>query len=189
VILWRRLDTPGHDACVLSGTDVEWQLDGTAVFSHEGAPARLTYSLACDRAWRARRGQVTGWIGTKPISFDITRSNDGVWTRNGAVVLAVKGCVDLDLGFTPATNLSQIRRLGLAEGQGADATVAWLDVTSGALRLLGQWYERRSESTYWYEAPQFNYTGLLEVSPAGFVRRYPGLWEVDEASDPPPDAP
>jgi hypothetical protein len=158
------------------------------VFAHEGAPARLDYKLTCDGSWRTQRGEVTGWIGADPVELAIARSSEGVWTRNGVAVPALGACVDLDLGFTPATNLSQIRRLALAEGQGADAPVAWLDVISGELDILLQRYERRSAFTYWYEAPRFEYAALLEVSPVGFVRRYPGLWEVQAASDPPPDA-
>jgi hypothetical protein len=177
-IMWRRLDTPGHDACRLSETDDGWRLEGSAVFVHEGAPARLGYDLACDRSWRTRRGAVEGWVGAEPVDLVITRSAAGVWTLDGAVVRGLEACVDLDLGFTPATNLSQLRRLALAEGQAADAPVAWLDISSGALELLPQRYERRSRLTYWYEAARFNYAALLEVDELGFVRRYPGLWEV-----------
>jgi hypothetical protein len=177
--LWRRLDTPGHDACSLRQRETGWELDGTAVFAHEGAPARLAYKLACDDSWRTQSGDVTGVLGTEPIDINITRSAEGIWIRNGAVVPGLEACVDLDLGFTPATNLFQLRRLALNEGQAADAPVAWLDVSTGALDLLLQRYERRSPSTYWCEAPRFNYAALLEVSPLGFVLRYPGLWEAE----------
>jgi len=177
-ILWSRLDTPGHDACLLTKDGAGWKLEGHAVFAHEGRPARLAYELMCDGSWRTKRGAVTGSLGTEPIAFDVTRSPDGTWTRDGAAVRGLEGCVDLDLGFTPATNLSQLRRLALAEGQAADAPVAWLDISRGALERLHQRYERRSKLTYWYEAPRFGYAALLEVDALGFVRRYPGLWEV-----------
>ena len=177
-ILWSRLDTPGHDACRLRESDAGWQLDGSAAFVHEGLPAQLAYSLTCDRAWHTRRGQVSGWIGSEELALDITRSADGIWTCNGAVVPGLGDCVDLDLGFTPAANLSQLRRIALAEGQGADVPAAWLDVSTRNLEVLLQRYERRSASTYWYEAPRFNYAALLEVDAVGFVRRYPGLWEA-----------
>jgi hypothetical protein len=188
-ILWSRLDTPGHDACSLRENDVGWQLDGAAVFLHEGVPARLTYNVTCDGSWRTRSGEIDGWVGTEPIAFSITRSAEGMWTRNGDAVPGLEDCVNLDLGFSPATNLFQLRRLALAEGQAADAPVAWLDVPSGALDLLLQRYERRSEFTYWYEAPRFNYAALLEVSSIGFVSRYPGLWEIQAALEPPPHPP
>ncbi|HYM82114.1 MAG TPA: hypothetical protein VEY91_11990 [Candidatus Limnocylindria bacterium] len=32
-------------------------------------------------------------------------------------------------------------------------------------------------------APRFSYAALLEVTPEGFVRSYPGLWEMDPERD------
>jgi hypothetical protein len=178
-ILWRRLDTPGHDACRLDQGDTGWTLDGAAVFSENGVPSRLIYQVSCDLAWRTEHGEVRGWLGGQPVEFSIVRTTEGVWTLNGAVVPDLGNCVDLDFGFTPATNLLQLRRSALAEGQAADVPVAWLDVSAGTLEVLPQRYERRAEATYWYEAPRFDYAALLEVEPAGFIHRYPGLWEAE----------
>jgi hypothetical protein len=178
-ILWRRLDTPGHDACHLEERDSGWELDGTAVFRENGAPARLTYHVACDLWWRTQQGQVRGWLGNQSVEFGIVRTTGGVWTLNGEVVPSLGTCIDLDLGFTPATNLLQLRRFALGEGQAADVPVAWLDVSAGTLEVLLQRYKRRDEGTYWYEAPRFGYAALLEVTPAGFISRYPGLWEAE----------
>jgi hypothetical protein len=102
-----------------------------------------------------------------------------VWTLNGLAVPGMANCIDLDFGFTPATNLLQLRRMALAEGQAAEVPVAWLDVSTGTLQVLPQRYERRAVTEYWYEAPAFDYAALLEVSPTGFILRYPGLWEVE----------
>lgn len=104
-----------------------------------------------------------------------------MWTLNGLVVASLENCIDLDLGFTPATNLLPLRRLDLAEGQSAEASAAWLDVAAGTLAVLPQRYQRRSKTTYWYEAPSVNYAALLEVAPTGFVLRYPGLWEAESS--------
>jgi hypothetical protein len=90
--------------------------------------------------------------------------------------------VHLDYGFTPATNFQQLRQLGLQIGERAELPVAWLDVPNPrplGLQLLVQHYLRRSESTYWYEAPRFDYDGLLELTREGIVARYPGLWELE----------
>jgi Putative glycolipid-binding len=38
-----------------------------------------------------------------------------------------RDCVDVDLGFTPATNTLPIRRLGLEVGEAAGLAVAWLN--------------------------------------------------------------
>lgn len=178
-ILWRRLDTPGHDACHLCERDGGWNLEGAAVFRHDGLPAHLHYQVACDVAWCSQQGHVHGWIGPRPIDLNIVRTSDGVWRLNSAVVPGLEGCLDLDLGFTPATNLLQLRRLALAEGQAAQAPVAWLDVSAGTLEVLPQRYERRTAATYWYEGPSVQYAGMLEVAPNGFIWRYPGLWEAE----------
>ena len=102
-----------------------------------------------------------------------------MWTVHGVTVPGLENSVDLDLGFTPATNALQIRRLALAVGQTGHAPAAWLDVAAGTLELLPQRYERRTDATYWYEAPRFGYAALLEVTTAGFVRQYPGLWAME----------
>ena len=91
----------------------------------------------------------------------------------------LEGCLDLDLGFTPATNLTQLRRVALPVGTGADIPVAWLDVPAGRLERLDQRYERRTVEGYWYAAPRFDYAALLQVSALGFVEQYPGLWAIE----------
>ncbi len=176
--LWRRLDTPGHDACRLAPADGGWRLHGTAVLLHEGEPARLDYHVRCDARWRTERGHIRGFIGARALDWRIVREPGGTWSVNGAAVPGLEGCVDLDVGFTPATNLTLMRRVALAPGQAAEVTVAWIDAPDGVLQPLPQRYERRSEHTYWYESPTSGYTALLEMTPAGFIRRYPGLWEA-----------
>jgi len=178
-ILWRRLDAPGHDACRLEEIEGGWRLDGAAVFRHGGKPASLVYQVACDSVWRTREGMVQGWMGTDRIDFRVGRTADGVWTLNDRIAPHLNGCDDLDLGFTPATNLTQLRRVALEIGQAADVPVAWLDVSTGTLDLLHQRYERRTREGYWYAAPQFDYVALLEVRGDGFVKMYPGLWEAE----------
>lgn len=177
-ILWQRLDIPGHDACAINQNDTGWKLCGSAVFQHDGNPVRLSYEVVCDAAWRTLYGQVEGWLGERPVIFRITRTKADAWQLNGLVVPNLETCVDLDLGFTPATNLLPLRRLNLAKGQAAEAPAAWLNVSMGTFTLLPQRYERRSEETYWYEAPTIQYAAMLTVDQVGFVVQYPGLWEA-----------
>jgi len=180
-VLWRRVGTPGHDACRLERNGDNWQIDGAAAFRHvDGRPAQLHYRVRCDGAWHAQWGTVRGWLGGEAVDLSIVRDPHGGWKLNDAQVSGLGHCVDLDLGFTPATNLMQLRRLHLAPGEGSEAPAAWLELeTGGGLSELKQHYERRAESGYWYTAPRFDYAGLLEVSQEGFVQRYPGLWEAE----------
>jgi hypothetical protein len=176
--LWRRLDTPGHDAAHVIRTAAGWRLDGAAVFAHELGPARLSYWVDCAPDWRTRSGGVMGWIGDQQCEVRVARSEAGEWRLNGERVEGLKGCLDLDYGFTPATNFLQLRRCALGIGDTTSFPVAWLDVPAASLTELPQRYERRTAATYWYESPQGPYSGLLEVADSGFVRAYPDLWAM-----------
>jgi hypothetical protein len=178
-ILWRRLDCPGHDACRLQQTSDGWELAGTSVFLQDGEAARLMYEVVCDAGWRTQHGIVEGWIGSRSVLLRIARTPEGDWILNNVLVPGLARCLDLDLGFTPATNLVQLRRVSLAVGESAEVPVAWLAVSTCALERLEQRYERRGAEAFWYEAPRFSYAALLEVGDSGFVRRYPGLWEAE----------
>lgn len=174
--LWRRLDGSGHDTCRLDHTAEGWHLSGTAVFLHDGQPACLTYTITADAAWQARDGRVRGWAGRQQVELLMTR-RDGEWSLNGVPVAGLADAIDLDLSFTPATNLLPIRRLAVPMGSTVDAPAAWLDTTTWSLRRLAQRYEHRAPHAYWYTAPEVDYAGLVEVDDHGFVRRYPQLWE------------
>ncbi len=190
---WRRLDVPGHDACRLDEVEDGWRLHGTAVFRLEGGPTRLDYRVDCDRVWRARTASVDGWVGAQPIAIAIARAADGRWLLGGAPVSGLDDCVDVDFGFTPATNVLQLRRVALAEGEAASVPVAWLDVPANTLERLEQRYRRLTDATYGYEASwevqvriarlaalaRDDYHAVLETTPEGFARRYPGLWELE----------
>ncbi|HZB44562.1 MAG TPA: putative glycolipid-binding domain-containing protein, partial [Pyrinomonadaceae bacterium] len=89
------------------------------------------------------------------------------------------GLVDVDLGFTPATNLIQFRRLSLGVGHATDAPTVYLNFPELTLGRLEHRYHRVALDRYDYQAPRFDYTGILRVSAAGFVTHYPGLWELE----------
>jgi len=175
--IWRRLDVPGHDACRLIRSAEQIQLSGCAIFAQPVATL-LMYEVTCDPEWRALRGMVSGWQGPREIHHEFVRQRDAEWTHNDQLVQAVSGCVDLDFAFTPATNRIQLERLQLAIGQSADAPAAWFDLEDETLKVLPQRYERRTEFTYWYEAPTVGYAAELQIAASGFVARYPGLWEA-----------
>jgi hypothetical protein len=174
--LWARLDTPGYDACRLARSAGGWALNGTAVFARQSVPTCLNYVVICDDRWRTIEGNVSGWSGARVINALFTRHSGASWTLNGERSDLVDDCVDLDFGFTPATNVLQIRRLALNVGERVDLTVAWWDVGE-QLQKLPQSYERLTRDTYRYTAPTVGYEAVLEVNAHGFVRRYPRLWE------------
>src|SRR5581483_5690752 len=116
-ILWRRLDLPGHEIGRVALRDDRWELSGTAVFAHERTPCKLDYVVICDSGWRTRAARVSGMIGDQEIHLSVSVDAGQRWRFNGKEYPALAGCIDLDLGFSPSTNLLPIRRLALNVGE------------------------------------------------------------------------
>jgi hypothetical protein len=178
-LLWRRLDRPGHEAARLVWHQPFWQLSGTAVWSHDGTVCRLEYAVACDAGWLTRHAWVTGWVGARHVRVDLLALTDRRWRLDGRACPAVDGCPDVDLSFTPSTNLIPVRRLGLAVGEEAAVRAAWLSFPALTLAPLDQVYRRTGPATYQYRAGNDETAVELEIDPDGMVRRYPGQWELE----------
>lgn len=177
MFFWKRLDHPGHDSCRLLKLTDGWRLSGAAVFRDSDRPCHFHYEVSVNPSWRTRGARVFGYLGGKPVDLRIRLSGDGVWRVNGILKGGLYGCVDLDLAFTPATNLIVLRRLSLRVGQRVDAPAAWLQFPQMRLVRLPQSYHRIGRREYRYEAPSAGYTGTLHVLPSGAVSLYPGLFE------------
>ena len=123
-IIWRRLDKPGHEFARLFFNHSNWHLDGTAVFKHDQRPCRLDYHLKCDTQWQTLSEKVAGWVGERAIQVEISVDAHRRWMLNAQECPEVTGCTDLDLNFSPLTNLLPIRRLNLALGEKAPVRAA-----------------------------------------------------------------
>lgn len=180
-ILWRRLDRPGHDSARLIERTAGAILEGTAVFSEAGLPCRLDYRIECDAAWRTQSAHVLGWLDATAIDFAIVADAARAWTVNGRPCPEVQGCEDVDLSFTPATNLLPIRRTGLAVGARAAVRAAWLGFPALTLEPLDQVYERVAECRYDYRSDGGAFRAILDTNRSGFVTEYSGLWRIEGA--------
>jgi len=179
-ILWRGIYQPGHEACRVYELDDRWHLEGTAVFvSDDRRPCRLSYLVICDSNWKTLNGIVSGWVGNDVLNIEIF-VNANQWQLNGAPKPEVNGCIDLDLNFSPSTNLLPIRRLNLEIGQQAEVKAAWLRFPSFELEPLSQVYSRLDEFTYRYSSNDGKFVRDLTVNEFGLVTEYPGLWQVEQ---------
>ncbi len=182
-ILWRGFVLPGHEACRLFDQDSLWHLEGTAVFSHEQRPCQLDYQVVCDAAWRTLSARVEGWLGNTIVNIQINTDPRQRWWLNEVEEPQVLGCIDVDLNFSPSTNLIPIRRLNLAVGRAADVEAAWLRFPSFKLEPFPQHYHRLDETTYRYESAGGQFVADLKVNRAGFVVDYPCIWQSETTSE------
>jgi len=179
-ILWRRLDRTGHEYLELLREGPGWLLNGVAIFEHEKQPCRLDYRIACDAAWTTLSASVAGSVGERHVDVTI-RANGGSWTLNDQAVPAVDGCIDVDLNFSPSTNLLPVRRLNLKVSDKASVRAAWLRFPTFTLEPLEQSYTRLDDRILRYESAGGTFVAELEVNESGLPLRYGNIWEADAA--------
>jgi hypothetical protein len=173
---WTRLDLPGEDHATLVSTANGHHLSGHARFRDEPGDVDLVYSVDLTSDWSTRTAHIQGTTAGRPLSMTITTDGHGGWSVNDAPVDEVFGSVDLDLGFTPATNLISVRRLRLRVGERAEVIAAWIPYPDFRLEPLRQVYHRVTATAYAYECPALSFRSRLTVAPDGFVTAYPPLW-------------
>lgn len=175
-LIWRGLDDPSMEFFSLRQRPDGWQLAGTVVAIAESQPLRVTYAIDCTAGWHTRQVELTVTTADDERTLSLSTAGDGVWHSPDRQLDAVVGCIDVDLGITPATNTLPIRRLNLAVGQSADVVATWVRFPSLTIQPLSQRYTRLAERRYHYESD----TGFecdLDVDEHGIVTTYPGGWE------------
>lgn len=177
-VLWNCLDKDGQDACRITGDAAGWTIEGTAVFRERAQVASLGYRLHCDPHWVSARATVKGWVGARSIDLHIASEAGGRWSINGRVDQALTGLLDIDLGFTPASNTNALQRLNLQDGATASSVAVWLDTEDWHVKALHQTYTRVHRNAYDYASPRHGLRATLAVDDSGVVTVYPGLWKA-----------
>ncbi len=177
-IQWKRIDQPASERATLAKLGDGWQLVGMVTGRDQAAGEYvLRYDVRVDDAWVTRSADVEGTLGEKPVQIRLTHDQStGIWMRNGVAVPELEGCVDVDLGFTPATNTLPIRRLALEVGAAATVYAAWLRFPDLTMEVLEQRYIREEPYGYHYESGGGHFQADLEVNALGLVTRYGHYW-------------
>lgn len=176
--LWQRLDSPGHDACRFESSGKARRWTGLAAFAEAERVCRLQYEVVASPTFRFRRAWVEGRIGPRVVRLAFETDRQSRCWVNGRARPSLAGLIDLDLGFTPATNMLSIRRLDLAIGERAGVQTVYLDISSLRVTRLPQRYQRLTDTTYAYESPAHDYRAVLQVTADGAVAQYPGVFAL-----------
>ena len=166
----------GSDRCTLSSHLGGYLIEGEARSREGGNATRFSYSVSCASDWSTRSARVEGQAGERPVSFRVERGEEFGWSLDGTRLDFADDLLDIDLGFTPATNTNAIRRLALSIGERAETTALWFDTEDFSFKRLEQVYHRVGRDLYDYASPAHDYRARLRVNHAGQVLAYPGLW-------------
>jgi hypothetical protein len=176
VVAWRNLLIDGTDYCALWRIAKGWLLKGTVVGALENQRPLANYEVHCDDNWLTRRVQVERTIGDDSKMLSLSVESGGLWQSSGQELPEVRGCQDVDLSVTPATNMLPIRRLDLDIGKSESVTAAWIEFPDLKVQLLSQRYTRVAKNTYRYESDT-GFSAEIAVDDLGLVITYPGGWE------------
>jgi hypothetical protein len=206
-LIWRRVDVPAIEYFRLWESAAGPRLTGTVIVADQGTPVRLKYAVACAPDWTSRAVHVAVTRGAGTRHVKITAGPGQAWRRGAedqpragagrqraltaaaaepagplrpleeVEIPAIHGCLDLDLAFSPSTNILPLRRLGLAIGESREMTAAWVRFPDLSVEPLAQRYTRLDERHVRYESRGGSFTADLEIDELGLVVRYPPLWE------------
>jgi hypothetical protein len=174
--LWTPWDAPGLEDLRLTVDADGVRADGLIIGVADDGPYRLRYSVRCDAGWRVREARVVRL--DRAVAPIVLRANGaGRWmTGEGDPLPALAGCIDIDLAGSPFTNTLPIRRLGLADGESRDLTMAYIRVPELTVTPDPQRYTRLAADRYLYESRDSDFCAELPLDEHGLVRDYPGLF-------------
>jgi hypothetical protein len=174
-VAWRRSDEVETDEhATLTIRDTGLSVVGTVVGAEAGLPVRIEYRVMTDGAGMTTAAHVRSLRGFEQRALTIERNAKGVWSINGKQERKLKGCTDVDLGFSVSTNTLPIRRLRLAIGASQTIQAAWVGFPEMVVDESVQTYTRLDEFTYRYANGSFS--AELVVDDDGLVASYGDVW-------------
>jgi hypothetical protein len=187
-VLWQRIDSPGSEWCALERTPDGWRLHGIVLAEVATAPVLVQYTVALASNWSTQAVEIVMRSGNtiEPRALRLTVAPGQRWqierepSQDESMpqddLLALHGLIDVDLGFSPATNTLPIRRLDPAIGESVAVTAAWVRFPELTIEPLPQRYIRLAERRYRYESAGGAFVAEIEVDDLGLVTTYEGGW-------------
>ena len=181
-VAWRRTDEVETDEwCTLTVRPSGVTLVGTVIGAWSGLPVRIEYRVLTNAAGVTTAVHVRQWHGFEQRQLSLERTEKGAWTVDGAAARGLKGCTDVDLECSPATNALPIRRLRLAVGAREQIQAAWIRFPGLTVEKSRQAYTRVDlEGTYRYASGTFE--SDLTVDDDGLVYGY-AVWRRTGAAE------
>jgi len=180
IVHWCDWNGEGLERCHFSETAEGFVLEGVLIGTREGHYG-AHYLVRTDAHFHTRQVRVA-YVGGPCLEVDA--DGQGRWwdRLNGEPLAFLDGCLDVDLGVTPATNTLPIRRLKLAAQASAEIEVAYIPLPS---EVAGQFLPQRAPQRYTclVAGSRYRYDGIfreffaeLDVDQHGLVLDYPPMF-------------
>jgi hypothetical protein len=155
-VAWRRSgEVASDELCTMAIRDGGLSLIGTILGAEGGLPTRIEYRVFANGSGLTTAVHVRDLRGFHQRTIALIRDARGGWTVDGTAARELKGCTDIDLGCSPATNTLPIRRLRLAIGMTQTIHAALVRFPVLTVDRAVQSYTRVDEFTYRYTSGSF----------------------------------
>lgn len=182
---WALEQERGEETFDLLRTDTGYRLKGVIEASKDGDPVHVTYQIDCDPGWRTRAVHIeVDQSGAHRVAH-LETDGQGNWRGNLPNIDKICGCIDVDLEYTPATNLLPLRRLRLRPGASAEIRTVWVRFPELNVQPLRQTYTQLSEHRVRYES-ETGFQADIEVDAWGLAIQYGEIWARKPGSKEPP---
>jgi hypothetical protein len=177
--VWESALLDSREEFALSSSNGGYEFTGKTLIVHDEIRVEISYRVETASDWATTFATVE--IPALAVSHEVTVPKPGHWLVDGERRPDLDGCVDIDLGWTPATNTLPIRRLQLENGDTATIRAAWLKWSELQFIVADQTYTRTGDATWQYTSG--NFSAELLVDDQGVVLRYgdPPIWRQEEA--------
>lgn len=176
---WKGLDDPTFEHCTvirsLGNILVRSKIEGPVNNVH----TVVEYELQLTTSWIVYSVEVN--INSNDIqqSVKLMHNKAGEWTDASLrVVHELDSCIDIDISLTPFTNTLPVKRLCFKTGESREIKVLYIDLHSFEVRAAPQRYTYQGNNHFIFESLDTGYKNEITFTPDGFVRNYPGLFEL-----------
>lgn len=174
--MWRAVMSDGLERGEWLQAGHCWIMRGTILRLSDSGPTEVRYEITTDDKWLTRTANISCETDRGKKDLRITRDNES-WYANGKRLQLPKGCMDVDLAWSPCTNTLPIRRLNLSIGSNSGLLIAaWVRLPELTVESLPQSYERTGPQTYIYTS-RGGFRAALSLDEDDLVVDYEGVWK------------
>ncbi|PLX38753.1 MAG: transcriptional regulator [Hyphomicrobiales bacterium] len=175
-VRWDSLEAKGLEHLRIWADGETLHVESVVIGTRGGNPYGFSYRMVLGDSWRARLVEIHR-TGPEP-TIVMQSDGNGNWHDGRGIPLdAITGCIDVDIAATPFTNTLPIRRLGLAAGETAEITTAYVPLPGLEPEPAQQRYTCiEPMARYRYEGLYRGFETELTVDSDGLVIEYPGIF-------------
>ncbi|MGP4063185.1 putative glycolipid-binding domain-containing protein [Halobacillus sp. H74] len=175
-VIWDHLEAAGAEHVKLKRSETHMEVNGTVLLVHNQMPHRLEYEVKLDLDWKTKTVKV--YHDGSPKPFVVHAEKQDKWWVNGEYDENLDGATNVDLTFTPFSNMLPINRVSWKIGERRTFKMVYVDVMLREVQPLLQVYtylgDTEGKRIFQYKCR--DYETALVVDQDGWVVEYPGAF-------------